>query len=154
MLGGQQIPAYKTIMKTPQHLPRHSKSDVRLFRIIVWGAFIAAAACIAAMVAVTVAELEPRPQDGSALLSLATIPVALSLLLCWWLADVAPTASRWLIASIAFLVSIGCLVLAWLLPGWEKVQPAFLFIYAVVVAREAWRQIQAAKLIADKPEAE
>lgn len=141
MFGAQQIRAYKTIMKTPQHLPRHSKADARLFHVIAWGAVIIFAACLAVMVAARIAEFELEANP----VFLAVIPVALALLFCWWLIDVAPILSRWLVATVAFLVSIGCLAFAWAPQLWDQVQLAALFIYAVVVAREAWRQIRAAK---------
>jgi len=148
MFGVQQIRAYKTIMKTPRYLPRHSESDTRLFRVIAWGAVIILAACIAAIVAAKIAGFEYAADP----VFVAVIPMAMVLLFCWWLIDVAPIISRWLVASIAFLASIGCLVFAWILPFWEQVQLAALFIYSVAVSREAWRQIRAAKSKENGPE--
>lgn len=148
MFGAQQIRAYKTIMRTPRYLPRRSESDARLFRVIAWGAVIVVAACIVAIVAAKIAAFEYAANP----VFLAVIPTALVLLFCWWLIDVAPIISRWLIASIAFLASIGCLVFAWFLPIWEQVQLAALFIYSVAVSREVWRQIRAAKSKGNGPE--
>jgi len=148
MFGGQQIRAYKTIMKTPHSMPRHSESDVRLFRVIAWGAFVILAAFIVAIVAANIASFEYSSDPVFA----AVIPIALVLLFCWWLIDVAPVVSRWLIASAAFIASIGCLAFAWIVPFWEQVQLAALIIYLAVVSREAWRQIRAGAGKENEPE--
>ena len=148
MFGAQQIRAYKTVMKTPRYLPRHSESDARLFCVIAWGAVIILAVCIAAIVIAKIAEFDYAAYP----VFLAVIPIALVLLFCWWLIDVAPIVSRWLVASVAFLVSIGCLVSVWILPFWEQAQLAALFIYLVAVSREAWRQIRATKGEENEPE--
>lgn len=139
MLGGQQIRAYKTIMKKPRDLPRHSEDDVRLYRLIAWGAVIILAAFIAAIVAAKIASFEFTSEP----VFVFVIPIALGLLFLWWWIDVAPVVSRWLVACMAFLASIGCLAFAWILPVWEQVQLAALIIYLVAVSREAWRQIRA-----------
>jgi len=139
MFGGQQIRAYKTIMKTPHSMPRHTESDVRLFRVITWGAVIIIAAFIAAVVAAKIASFEYSSDP----VFVAVIPIALVLLFCWWLIDVVPVISRWLVASVAFSASIGCLAFAWIVPSWEQVQLATLIIYLAMVSREAWRQIRA-----------
>ena len=142
MFGAQQIPAYKTIMKTPRRLPPHSKSNIRLLRVISWGAAIIGAAFVAVFV---VANINDVDIEGNALV-LAVIPLVLLLLFCWWFIDVAPIASRWLVAPVAILASLGCLVSAWFFRFWvDQLQLAVMFIYSVVVAREAWRQIQALK---------
>ena len=148
MLGGQQIPAYKTIMKQPRYLPRHSEHDVRLYRVIARGAVIILAAFLAAMVAAKIVNFEYE----SFPVFVFVIPIALALLFCWWLIDVAPVISRWLIAIVAFIASIGCLACAWILPFWEQVQLAALLVYLVVVSREAWRQLRAGTGKEDEPE--
>ena len=148
MLGGQQIPAYKTIMKKPRYLPRHSEHDVRLYRVIAWGAVIILASFIAAIVAAKIASLECESEP----VFVFVIPIALGLLFCWWWIDVAPVISRWLVAVVAFIASIGCLAFAWIMPFWEQVQTAALIIYLVVVSREAWRQIRAGVGKEDEPE--
>lgn len=148
MLGGQQIPAYKTIMKKPRYLPRHSKQDVRLYRVIAWGAVIILAGFIAAIVAAKIASFEYDSEP----VFVFVIPITLSLLFCWWWIDVAPTVSRWMIACVAFIASIGCLVFAWILPIWEQVQLAALVIYLISVSREAWGQIRAGAGKEDEPE--
>ncbi|MEM7502338.1 MAG: hypothetical protein AAF417_09855, partial [Pseudomonadota bacterium] len=76
---------------------------------------------------------------------LIVIPMSLVLLFCWWLIDVAPKLSRWLIATLSFLFSFGCLVIVWILPAWEQLQLAALFVYSIAVSREAWRQLRVAK---------
>lgn len=139
MLGGQQIRAYKTIMKRPRYMPRHTESDVRLFRVIAWGAVILLAAFVAAIVAAKISSFEYTSEPVFAFV----IPIALILLFCWWLIDVAPVISRWLVALVAFVASIGCLAFAWIQPVWEQVQLAALVIYLVAVSRVAWRQIRA-----------
>jgi len=139
MLGGQQIRAYKTIMKKPRYLPRHSGDDVRLYRVIAWGAVVILAAFIAAIVAAKIASFG----FTSVPVFVVVIPIALGLLFCWWWIDVAPVVSRWLVACAAFITSIGCLAFAWNLPTLEQVQLAALIIYLVAVSREAWRQIRA-----------
>lgn len=138
MLGGQQIPAYKMIMKKPRYLPRHSGHDVRLYRVISWGAVIILAASIAAMVVAKIKSFEYTSEP----VFVAVIPIALRLLFCWWWIDVAPVISRWMVACVAFIASIGCLAFAWIAPIWEQVQLAALIIYLAVVSREAWQQIQ------------
>ena len=139
MFGAQQNRAYKTIMKTPRYLPRHTKSDVRLFRVIAWGAVIILATFTAAVVAAKIASFEYSSDP----VFIAVIPIALALLFCWWLIDVAPIISRWLVTSVAFIASIGCLAFAWIAPFWEQVQLATLIVYLAIVSREAWRQIRA-----------
>jgi hypothetical protein len=139
MLGGQQFHAYKTIMKSPGNMPRHSEADVRLFRVIAWGAVIILAVFTAAVVAAKIASFEHSSEPFFVMVIAITLP----LLFCWWLIDVAPVASRWLVASVAFIASIGCLAFAWNLPLGEQVQLAALIIYAGAVLREAWRQIRA-----------
>ena len=139
MLGGQQIRAYKTIMKKPRYMPRHSDDDVRLYRVIAWGAVIFLAAFIAAIFTAKIAGFEYTTEP----VFVFVIPIALSLLFCWWWIDVAPVVSRWLGACMAFVASISCLAFAWIVPLWEQVQLAALIIYSVAVLREAWRQIRA-----------
>ena len=148
MLGGQQIRAYKTIMKTPRHVPRHSEYDVRLYRVIAWGAVVVLAAFIAAIVAAKIASFEYTSEP----VFVFVIPIALGLLFFWWLIDVAPVLSRWLVACVAFIASIMCLAFAWIQPLWEQVQLAALIIYLVVVSREAWRQLRAGVGKEDEPE--
>ena len=147
MLGGQQIRAYKAIMKTPRHLTRHSESDIRLYRVIAWGAVIILAVFIVAIVAAKIAsfELSSKP------VFVAVIPIALALLFCWWWIDVAPVVSRWLVAVVAFIVSTGCLAFAWIAPFWDQVQLAALLFYLMVVSREAWRQIRSGAGKEDEP---
>jgi len=148
MFGAQQIRAYKTIMKTPRHVTRRSKSDVRLYRFIAWGAVIILTAFIVAIVAAKIASFEYSSEPVFA----GVIPIALVLLFCWWWIDIAPVIGRWLVAVVAFIVSIGCLAFAWVEPLWEQVQLASLLIYLVVVSREAWRQIQSGAGKEDEPE--
>lgn len=138
MFGAQQIRAYKTIMKTPRHLTRRSESDVRLYRLIAWGAAIILAAFVVAIIAAKIASFEYSSEP----VFTAVIPITLALLFCWWWIDVAPVISRWLVAVVAFMVSIGCLAFAWIAPFWEQVQLIALLIYLVVVSREAWQQIR------------
>ena len=139
MLGGQQIPAYKTIMKTPRHLPRHTKSAVSLFRVIAWGAVAVLIAMTSAIVAAKIASygfsIDP--------VFLVVIPIVLALLFCWWWIDVAPIISRWLIVFVAFVAGAFCLLLAWNLPFWAQVQIAAVIIYLVAVSKLAWQQIRA-----------
>jgi hypothetical protein len=139
MLGGQQIRAYKAIMKAPSYFPRHTESDVRLFRVIAWGAVIIFAAFIAAIVAAKIASFDYTSEP----VFVFVIPIALGLLFCWWFIDVAPVISRWLVASVTFVASIACLVFAWIQPIWEQVQLVALIVYLAVVSREACRQIRA-----------
>ncbi len=139
MLGGQQIPAYKTIVNKPRYLPRRSDHDVRLYRVIAWGAFIILASFFAAIVAAKIASFEYESEP----VFVFVIPIALGLLFCWWWIDVAPVISRWLVVVVAFIASISCLPFAWIMPFSEQVQLAALLIYLVVVSREAWRQIRA-----------
>ncbi len=142
MFGAQQIPAYKTIMKTPRPLPPHSKSNIRLLRVISFGAVIIGAAFLVAFIVASINKFEVAGNP----FVLAVIPLVLLLLFCWWFIDVAPIGSRWLVASVAFLASAGCLASAWFFRFWvDQMQLAVMFIYSVVVAREAWRQIQALK---------
>lgn len=148
MLGGQQIPVYKTIMRKPRYLPRRSKLDVRLYRVISWGAVIILAAFISAIVAARIASFEYSSEP----VFVAVIPIALGLLFCWWWIDIAPVIGRWMVGCAAFIASIGCLAFAWILPIWEQVQLAALFLYLVVVSREAWRQIRAGLGKEDEPE--
>ena len=142
MLGGQQIPAYKTIMKTPRHLPRHSESAVHLFRVIAWGAVVILAAATFAIVAAKIASygfsIDP--------VFLVVIPIVLPLLFGWWWIDVAPTISRWLVIFVAFVATIICFLLAWNLRFWEQVQIAAVIIYLVAVSKVAWQQIRAGEI--------
>jgi hypothetical protein len=115
MFGGQQIRAYKTIIKTPHFMPRHTESNVRPFRVKAWGPVIILAAFIAAVVAAKIVSFEYSSDP----VFVAVIPIALVLLFCWWLIDVAPVGSRWLVASAAIIASIGCLVFAWIVPFLE-----------------------------------
>ena len=148
MLGGQQIRAYKTIMKTPRYLPRHSEYDVRLYRIIAWGAVIILAAFITAIVAAKIASFEYTSEP----VFVFVIPIALALLFCWWWIDVAPAASRWLVACVAFMASVVCLAFAWIQPFWEQVQLATLIIYLALVSGEAWWQIRTGAGNENEPE--
>ncbi len=138
MLGGQQFRAYKTIMKTSRYLPRHSESDVRLFRVIAWGAIIILAAITVAAVAAKMASFEFSSEP----VFIAVIPIALALLFCWWLIDVAPMVGRWLAVSVAAIASIGCLVAIWNVLLWEQVQLAMLVVYSTAVIRTAWLQLR------------
>ena len=148
MLGGQQIPAYKTIMKKPRYMPRHSEHDVRLYRVIAWGAVIILAMFIAAIVAAQIANVEYESEP----VFVFVIPIALGLLFCWWWIDVAPVISRWMVACAALITSIACLAFAWIQPLLEQVQLAALIIYLVLVSREAWRQIRAGVGKENEPE--
>lgn len=89
MFGGQQIRAYKTIMKTSRLLPRRTQSDVLLFRVIVWGAVIVLTLAITAMIAAKIANLDLSSEG----LMVMIVPTALTLLFCWWWTDTAPLAS-------------------------------------------------------------
>ena len=85
MFGGQQIGAYKTMMTPPHSMPRHTESDVRLFRVIAWGAVMILAAFIAAVVAEKIASFKYSSDP----VFVAAIPIALVLL--WWeLGEMAP----------------------------------------------------------------
>ncbi len=138
MLGGQQFRAYKTIMKTSRYLPRRSESDVRLFRVIAWGAVIILAVITAASIAAKIASFELLSEP----VFLAVIPIALSLLFCWWLTDVAPKLGRWLAVAVSAVACIGCLVALWNVSFWEQVQLAMLVVYSATVLRTAWRQLR------------
>ena len=113
------------------------EGDVRLFRVIAWGAVIILAAFIAAIGSAKIAILEYTSEP----VFVFVIPIALGLLFCWWI-DVVPVVSRWLVACVAFVASIVCPAFAWIQPIWEQVQGAALVIYLVFVSREAWRQIR------------
>jgi hypothetical protein len=148
MLGGQQIRAYKTIMKKPGYKLRHSEDEVRLYRVIAWGAVIILATFIVAIIAAKIASFEFASEP----VFVFVIPITLGLLFCWWWIDVAPVISRWLVAVVAFIASVGCLAFAWVMPFWEQTQLASLLIYLVLVSREAWRQIRAGVSKEEEPE--
>ena len=137
MFGASQIRAYKTIMKTPRHLPRHTAAGVHLFRVIAWGAVALLAILVVSVLALEIAGL-PVTFDP---VLVWVIPAAMALLFCWWLADVAPTASRRLSMSVCFIASFVCLIFALATPPLEQVQYGLLLVYLAIVTRTAWRQL-------------
>jgi hypothetical protein len=141
MLGGSQFRAYRTIMKTPRHLPRQSQADAALFRVIALGAVLVIGLVLVAMVAMEIADID-YAGDG---VVVAVIPAALTFLFFWWLVDTWPIFSRQVIATLAFLTGAACVVLTFLLPFWDQLQSALLALYATAVSRVAWRQIRAIK---------
>jgi len=150
MFGGQQFQAYKTIMKTPRYLPRHTEADVRLFRTIVWGAVIVV--CVYLTVLIAVDSAAPK-QEAIAGVFAVVIPIVLTLLFFWWLIDVAPILSRWLVAITACTTAIGCVVMASLEPSFSGYAfVSVLIFYLAAVMREAGRQIRSGAGRRDSPE--
>lgn len=139
MLGGQQIRAYKTIMKSSRYLPRHTESAARLYRVIAGGAVIVVVVAICAIVAAKIASYGFSTDP----VFLIVIPIALVLLFCWWWIDVAPTVSRWLVVLAGFAAGILCLFWAMGLQIWEQAQVAAVIVYLVAVSGTALRQISA-----------
>lgn len=154
MLGGQQFHAYKTIMSKSRYLPRHSALDVRLYRVIVWGAVIIVTMFTAAVVATNIARINLDEVP----FYLLAIPVMLALLFAWWWIDTAPLVARWTIAlcsTSAVLGVTGLVIWAYLhdllspetdpyFVGFSQVAAIALYLCAVAV--EAWRQIVAGPL--------
>jgi len=89
--------------------------------------------------------MEIAAPEGEAIASifLLVIPIVLALLFCWWLVDVAPILSRWLVAITACSTAIACLVLASLEPSFSGYALlSVLILYLAAIMREAARQIR------------
>ena len=138
MFGAQQIRAYKTIMKTPRHLPRHPEPAVRLIRIITWGAVVLLGAFVAAVTAAGIASFDYTSEP----VALGVVPIGLTLLFSWWFIDAAPVVSRWLVMIVALTSLIGCVAFALVASFWEQLQFLALIIYLALVSREAQRQLR------------
>lgn len=115
-----------------------SALDVRLFRVIAWGAVVYLVSMWVGYILYDryVAEI------AHDLVFPIVIPIAVVLLVCWWTCDIAPGFARWSTLTLAFLTSALAIVLVFDVDFLNRVELGVLAGYLFIVGGEASRQLR------------
>ena len=119
-------------------LPRHTNSDVLLFRFIAWGAV-----AYFALTLIGYAIYSRFISNEAVFLGFIVIPAAVLLLICWWTCDLAPRFARSSILLVSAIIGLVSILFAFGVDVWAQIQLVALAAYCWIVGSVSSRQLRA-----------